>query len=180
MKIQPWILLLWGTAINTAFEAGGVIPEEDLYFRPEDKITRAEALSYIIKALSFVQTNVYNDWYEDVIGHEWYAGTVECAYQNGLIDPALIHGKRFSPDCAVNLEELIYFCINAYKCRKILKEVPESTLIKKGNGWAMEYIRAADDLGFLPEGISMKEEVLRREAVIVIEKLKTSVLNVIV
>ena len=49
----------------------------------------------IIRTVRFFPTNVYNDMYEDVVGHEWYAGTVECAYQNGMIDEHLVEGTMW-------------------------------------------------------------------------------------
>ncbi|WP_455502548.1 rhamnogalacturonan acetylesterase [Gemmiger sp.] len=53
--------------------------------RPADPLTRAEALELAIKALKLFPINVYNDLYNDVVGHETYAGTVQCAAQNDLI-----------------------------------------------------------------------------------------------
>ena len=53
--------------------------------RPDDPLTRAEALELATKALKLFPINVYNDLYTDVVGHEIYAGTVQCAAQNDLI-----------------------------------------------------------------------------------------------
>lgn len=159
----------------TKLTESGVIPNDDTLFRPQEKITRAEALAYIIKAVSFVPTNVYNDMYTDVIGHEWYAGTVECAYQNDIVDPALIEGQEFRPEKHVTVEELASFCVNAYKSRKMLKEIPESALEKEAAAWARPYIRTASYLGFLEGSSQLESCVTRAEAAVVIERLRDSV-----
>ncbi|MBO7401903.1 MAG: rhamnogalacturonan acetylesterase [Lachnospiraceae bacterium] len=68
--------------------ASGSIPAEDLFAgleRPDDLLTRAEAFEMVIKTVKFFPTNVYNDLFEDVLGHETYAGSIECALQNGII-----------------------------------------------------------------------------------------------
>lgn len=151
----------------------GIIPNDDTLFRPEENITRAEALAWIIKAVSFVPTNVYNDMYTDVIGHEWYAGTVECAFQNEIVDPELIDGSEFGPEKQVATEELLSFCVNAYKSRKILKDIPECLLEKEGPEWAKSYIRAGHYLGFIEDGRSFGKYMTREEAAVMIGLLVT-------
>lgn len=102
----------------------GIISDSSKAFRPNDLITRVEILSMLIKLAGFFPTNVYNDYFEDVIGHEWYAGVVECAWSNGLISGEMIeenNGKLlFRPLQPVTYEELILLCINTYKSRKSL------------------------------------------------------------
>ena len=41
--------------------------------RPQEVLTRAEALELAIKALKLFPINVYNDLYADIVGHETYA-----------------------------------------------------------------------------------------------------------
>ena len=52
---------------------GKTAPAAEVLFndleRPEDMLTRAEALPMMIQALKFFPTNVYNDMFDDVIGH---------------------------------------------------------------------------------------------------------------
>ncbi|MCD7813123.1 MAG: S-layer homology domain-containing protein [Lachnospiraceae bacterium] len=72
------------------------------------------------KTVRFFYTNVYNDMFADVIGHEWYAGAVECAWQNGIIDGHLVENGCFHPEKEVTLEEFFSFAVNGYKSRKEL------------------------------------------------------------
>ncbi|MBP5331502.1 MAG: hypothetical protein J6Y89_06590, partial [Lachnospiraceae bacterium] len=58
--------------------------------RPNDILTRAEAFEMVIKTVKFFPTNVYNDLFADVVGHETYAGIIECALQNGIIPESMI------------------------------------------------------------------------------------------
>ncbi|MDD7641768.1 MAG: rhamnogalacturonan acetylesterase [bacterium] len=94
---------------------------EDLE-RPDEVLTRAGALELIIAAMHFFPTNVYNDMFTDVIGHETYAGTVECAWQNGLIPLELIEDHTLQPMREVDGETFIYMLLNGYATRKDLPE----------------------------------------------------------
>ena len=90
---------------------------EDLE-RPDDILTRVEALQFVIATMHFFPTNVYNDMFEDVIGHETYAGAVECAWQNGLIPEEMIEGHRFLPQQQITGGEFLQILRNGYMSRK--------------------------------------------------------------
>lgn len=81
-------------------------------------ITRAESLGLVIKAMKFFPVNVYNDVFTDVVGHEPYAGTVECAVQNGIIPKSDIDAKLFRPKDNVTGEEFLEFAANGYRSRQ--------------------------------------------------------------
>ncbi len=86
--------------------------------RPQEHATRTDALEFVITAMHFFPTNVYNDMFEDVIGHELYAGTVECAYQNGLIPDEMVKDGKLHPDWPVTGGEFIEILRNGYQSRK--------------------------------------------------------------
>ena len=94
---------------------------EDLE-RPDKVLTRAGALELIITAMHFFPTNVYNDMFTDVIGHETYAGTVECAWQNGLISETLIEQHTLQPLKEVDGGTFVHMLLNGYATRKDLPE----------------------------------------------------------
>ena len=103
--------------------------------RPEDSLTRVEALELVIQTMKFFPTNVYNDAFTDIIGHESYAGTVECAWQNGLIPESMICEQKFLPQKKVTGEEFVTILINGYKSRKTVdweeeKRIKEKVLSK--------------------------------------------------
>ena len=53
-----------------------------------------------------------------MIGHETYAGTVECAYQNGVIPQDVICDGYFRPDDYVTGQEFWEFLQNGYSSRR--------------------------------------------------------------
>ena len=115
---------------------------EDLE-RPDDVLTRVEALQFVITTMHFFPTNVYNDMFEDVIGHETYAGVIECAWQNGLIPENMIEGRRFLPQRKITGGEFLRILRNGYMSRKT---------------WTKEHERA------VMEGISSEKYIRRCEA----------------
>ncbi|WP_099469298.1 GDSL-type esterase/lipase family protein [Konateibacter massiliensis] len=140
----------------------GVIPNTDTLFRPTDVITRAEALGMVVKIANFFPTNVYNDMFKDVVGHEWYAGTVECAWSNGMVDKALVD-ENFYPQKEVSYEEMVSFVINGYKSRKTLPETKEAKTFHCTE-WATPYYNAADAIGLLDTSVASSQLLTRQEA----------------
>ncbi|MCM1387047.1 MAG: GDSL-type esterase/lipase family protein [Bacillus sp. (in: Bacteria)] len=88
--------------------------------RPSDVLLRAEALDMVIRRAGFFMTNVYNDYFTDIVGHEWYAGIIECGLSNGIINAADYPDKKFEPQEPVTLLDFIRFLMMAYKSRKTL------------------------------------------------------------
>ena len=136
---------------------------------------RVSALDMIIKTLRFFPTNVYNDMFTDVVGHEWYAGTVECAYQNGMIVPELAENGEFHPMRPVTLEEFLVFAVNGYKSRRsISAALTDSACAYDGQcrEFARPYVRAAAGLGLIaPDGSARLDRTLTRgEAVEICRK----------
>lgn len=94
---------------------------EDLE-RPEAYLTRAEALELVITAMHFFPTNVYNDMFTDVIGHERYAGMVECAWQNGLLTKAMMEEREFHPLELITGGEFADVLTNGYHSRQTTEQ----------------------------------------------------------
>ncbi|MCM1252818.1 MAG: GDSL-type esterase/lipase family protein [Clostridium sp.] len=91
--------------------------------RLSDILLRAEALDMVIRRAGFFMTNVYNDYFTDIVGHEWYAGIIECGLSNGIINAADYPDKKFEPQEPVTLLDFIRFLMMAYKSRKTLPPV---------------------------------------------------------
>ena len=140
--------------------------------RPNDNATRVDALDFIIKSIGFFPTNVYNDMFTDVIGHEWFAGTVECAYQNGMIDQALIMDNQFFPLEEVTLEVFISLLINALKSRQKLPVPVSCGLEKKASNWCIPYIQLAIQLGFIDNNADLQRVLTRGEVAQLASKLR--------
>ena len=97
-------------------------PEWEEPERPSEPLLRAEALDMVVRRAGFFMTNVYNDLFTDIIGHEWYAGTVECALQNGILSADLCKDGLFHPLEPVTLLDFTVFLMRAYGSRKSLPE----------------------------------------------------------
>lgn len=153
-----------------------VLSDVECLSEPAD---RASALDMVIRTVHFFPTNVYNDMFTDIVGHEWYAGAVECAYQNGMIDPEMVEDGKFFPLRPVTLEEFLVFAVNGYKSRRKLPDLNGWTdknvfvYDKKCMEYTKPYVRAACALGLIPsDGSEMPDRVLTRgEAVAICRKL---------
>lgn len=158
---------------NTIIELAknGIIPCDE-YFRPNDIITRVEALSMIIKCVNFVPVNVYNDMYTDVIGHEWYAGTVESAYSNGIVDDRLIKNNKFLPLSNTTGEMLISYIINSLRSRKKFDIVKSLDVDYNCSEWAKEYLYTAYKLQIIDEEFDAKSEISRKVCALYLKKLR--------
>ena len=147
--------------------------------RLEEPADRVSALDMVIRTARFFPTNVYNDMFSDVVGHEWYAGTVECAYQNGMIDPGLVEEGKFFPLRPVTLEEFLVFAVNGYRSRRKLPDIngnADSSICvydKKCKSFTKFYVRAACALGLIAaDGSEIPDRVITRgEAVEICRKL---------
>lgn len=118
--------------------------------RPEDELTRTEALEFIITSMHFFPTNVYNDMFTDVIGHETFAGTVECGCQNGIIPAYVMESGDFRPYDKITGKEFFEFLSNGYSSRKSdILEISE----------------------ILPEGLSEQKTISRRAAADICRRL---------
>ncbi len=136
----------------------------------DEPAIRADVLDMLIKTARFFPTNVYNDMFTDVVGHEWYAGTVECAYQNGIIDINLVENQEFFPLREVTLEEFMVFAINGYVSRKSLPVLCRETPCiydDKCRDFAKPFVRAALTIGLLKADGSddLSRVITRGEAV---------------
>ncbi|BCJ96436.1 hypothetical protein acsn021_40050 [Anaerocolumna cellulosilytica] len=142
----------------------GILSDKTNKFRPQEFINRAEALDWIVKGVRFVPTEVYNDRYEDVVGHEWYAGVVETAFQNDIVPAAMIKDGKLQPLEALKEEEFIVLCINSYKCRKQLKSEKREVLVDSATLWAKKEVEAARNLGIIKDDFRPQEMLTRDRA----------------
>lgn len=132
--------------------------------RPKDLLLRAEALDMVIKTARFFPTNVFNDLYDDIVGHEWYAGTVQCAYQNGVIPCGMVKDRNFRPEEPVTLRDFLCFLMGAYTSRKTLPSDKACTFNPSCEDYALKFIRAAAVIGLVSEADDLNAHITRRRA----------------
>ena len=112
--------------------------------------------------------------FDDIVGHEWYAGTIECAWQNGMIDVGLVENGHFYPEREVSIEEFLVLALGGYKGRKRLPDEKECAYDSRCHDFALPYIRAACQLGLIAaDGSEELDRILTRgEAVELCRKMK--------
>ncbi len=132
--------------------------------RPKDLLLRAEALDMVIKTARFFPTNVFNDLYDDIVGHEWYAGTVQCAYQNGVIPCGMVKDRNFRPEEPVTLGDFLCFLMGAYTSRKTLPSDKACTFNPSCEDYALKFICAAAVIGLVSEADDLNAHITRRRA----------------
>ena len=138
--------------------------------RPDEPLKRAEALPMMIQALKFFPTNVYNDMFDDVIGHEWYAGAVECAWQNGLIPPEMTEEGKFLPEAEITLAEFLAMLMNGFRGRMRTQEKDISTQ-EQAPDFARKAVRESAALGLIDENTALNGPVKRKDAALMIRRL---------
>lgn len=154
-----------------ALTRAGIISNVEDKFCPFELITRVEALDWVVKAVRFVPTNVYNDKYPDVIGHEWYAGLVETVIQNGVVHEALTADGYFHPLSTVTAEHLLSFCVVSYKCRKAVHKTLPPINNSEVSPWAINDISTARLLGLIDDNLLPQKNITRADATLYIKKL---------
>ncbi len=142
--------------------------------RPEDWLLRAEGLEMVVRRAGFFQINVYNDLLSDVIGHEWYAGTVECGLQNGIVTKDMCPDGRFRPLEPVTRLEFVLFLMTAYESRRTLPEDEPCVYDDLVSARERKLVSAACQLGVLaPDGTEpLNGFISRREGARMCRNLK--------
>ena len=151
--------------------------------RLEEAADRASVLDMLIRAARFVPVYVYNDSFPDVIGHEWYAGSIESACQNGIIPEFLLENGKLQPDKTVTLEELFVLAIGAYRTKHVtsqriseaLSEVLSVSFGGSCSKMSLPYIKEAFTLGLLDETMDLQRIVSRGEVVDLCRKLMSDI-----
>lgn len=135
--------------------------------RPNDTLTRAEALELAIKALKLFPINVYNDLYSDIVGHETYAGTIQCAAQNDLIPPEWVADGSLYPNQTVTAADFLAVLIPGAAGRRPLADavpVPDSVPVyaRRAVGQAVAEGLIAPEALTKPLNRSSAAEICRR------------------
>lgn len=72
--------------VESAYEMGLVSGYDDGLFRPNEAITRAEAVKIIVEAFDLNLHNYKEDRFRDVDSSDWYSDYIETAYDHDLVD----------------------------------------------------------------------------------------------
>ncbi len=151
------------------YKAGGAKPEEKPLI---GDLTRAEAADVLIKAAHYFITNVYNDMYPDIVGHEWFAGAVQCAYQNGLLPHELTPDGKFRPEEKITLADFAVMAVSAYTSRNPVPEAKACPFDEVTEDWRRDYIRRAYAVGIISDGDDVTSAVPKARAAKTVSEMK--------
>lgn len=73
-------------------------------FEPDREVNRAEFLTMVMKLVQ-VDNSSYKGMYWDVKPNDWFADTVQTAYELGLLDKLMVAGRKFRPEQAITRQE---------------------------------------------------------------------------
>ena len=123
------------------------------YFGPENVLSRAEAVTLLVRAISSPSQSTLNTFqgngvFYDVRANEWYTSYINYAYSMGYLD-VLLNGNQFRPtDPITRAEFLALLCdfngvdVSDAKYNNTYSDVPSSY-------WAAKYIAYAHEEGWV-------------------------------
>jgi hypothetical protein len=151
-------------------------------FNPDGRITRAEFVATVIKALGLMRSGKGKDIFTDVSGEAWYQNALSTAYEYGLITG---YGNgRFGPEDKITREQSMTIIGRAMKITKLnaglktgdaektLKEFSDSVPVSE---WAKESmaecIKTGIAFGEAGKLLAPKAEITGAEAAVLVRRL---------
>lgn len=140
--------------IDKAVEQG-IIKGDGGYFRPEDKVTRAEVAAMLMRIAGVAEgtyPNTNETPFVDVADGQWYTACINWAHDMGIMNGTQGYAR---PEAAVSREELACMLGNfQVRCAgmtlsgsiSLLSKYPDSSAI---NDWALQSMAWAVDTGIL-------------------------------
>lgn len=125
------------------------------------------ALFYAVGRWNAYSDALYNDLYSDIVGHETYAGTIQCAAQNDLIPPEWVADGSLYPNQTVTAADFLAVLIPGAAGRRPLADavpVPDSVPVyaKRAVGQAVAEGLIAPEALTKPLNRSNAAEICRR------------------
>lgn len=87
------------------------------HLHPHEEMPRAQFVFLLLKVVKPARRRPWQGEYCDLSRYEFDAEQIQMALDEGLIDPATTPGKRFRPDDAITLGELVSFAVRGAKAR---------------------------------------------------------------
>ncbi|TYP70799.1 S-layer family protein [Paenibacillus methanolicus] len=142
----------------------------DTAFAPEKKLTRAEFIAMVVKALDLKADGAAP--FSDVASRAWYADEAAAAYEAGLIKGD--QAKRLRPLSTITREEMVVVLVQALKLSGAENAAQQGNAAFKDqqriSGWAKEAAVQARQAGlvqgdaqgnFRPQGLATRAEAVQ-------------------
>ena len=158
----------------------GIIRSEGELFKPYHNLSKVDFMAMVLKVTKYCIINVYNDMYTDVFGDEWYAGTIQAAYNSGFFDERMTPNRLLEPQKDISLEDALVMIVNAYRSKKDITEKPSvnlTDLFDKSafSSWALDYLQSALEVGLLTSTdkawFNPKAKLTKAEAAVLLKRL---------
>lgn len=134
--------------IDKLNKLGFVQGYEDNTYRPDNKITRAEFITLIMRVTGAELKN-YSGTFSDVNAGDWFSRNIQAALDMGIISA----DTNFRPNDYIRRDELVKIAVGAYLTENEAPtmNVSMSTLKDKDeiSDWAAEFVQTALNLGLV-------------------------------
>ena len=144
-------------------------------FDPEKCLTRAEFVEMMILALRLEQKQ-YAGCVNDVTDGDWYAPSIQTAYDLGSIGGPLTLGGYFWPNQEITREEAAYIIAHIAGLKSVTKQEPKQPAdLEDISEWAKQSVFQAAEAGWLygyPDGrFYPKRLITRAEAAVLANRI---------
>ncbi len=143
---QKSLALCSSLGVISGFEDGSV--------KPDEKVTRAQMASIVLRLLN-VGASTYQNIFTDVQSGHWAADQIQAAYEAGIVNG--MGDGTFAPDAEVTYAQVIVMLVNALNFK---------TEAEMYGGWQQGYIKIAGDKDILKSAQSTADEPADRGLVI--------------
>ncbi len=143
---------------------------------PEDKVTRAEWVTMMLRSAGKSGQGNYNNCFTDVNAGDWYAKDIQTAFALGIIKGS---DNGFMPNENITREQMAKIAIDTYELVK--GEINEKSDLNKFTDsenvseWAVSYMEKAIKLGIIngmsDNSLSPKSTATRAEAAAVLSRV---------
>ena len=164
----------WGKAEIAEMINDGYIKGSDGKLNLQDKITRAEFITVIVRALG-IEENSANSNFKDVNKEDWYFSALESAFSVGLING---YDGCVKPNDSITREQVAKILVSAFELKEgTYKQTEETSYIDDSqiSQWANSYINKSSELGlmkgYVDNSFRPLSDITRGEAFVTIYRL---------
>ncbi|MEG1929461.1 MAG: S-layer homology domain-containing protein [Niameybacter sp.] len=166
----------WAKGAIERWSTNGVVQGyEDGSFKPNQKVTRAELASFVVRVFGLTEVSNAKQ-YDDVQKGQWYTTAIDTVSSAGIMKD---YGASFNPNDFATREETAHVLANAYELTGTSPQsFDDEELI---SAWAKEQVGAMVQQGILKgkteTTIAPQDSVTRAEVVTMLDRLTAEFYN---
>ena len=144
-------------------------------FNPDGLVTRAQFAAMLVRALDKKEAS-YNNSFADITANDWYAGYVQSAFDEGLING---FDGNFAPNDNITREQMVKMVVCAYQKLNTSYKLGEYDItfddMDEAGDWSRQYIQAACSLNIVSgvgnNRFAPKDNATRAQAAVMINNM---------